>query len=138
MAGTISLPEKTEFYAGSSSVSLRSPVILEATCSWTALLLRMFPWYSRSTAVSFKVRVLCFCCRSTCYGMPVRVLVFLKFVFTDALKYGKAPSSHRGAEEDGDVCASSLLFSGAVHQMLSLWYWKQRQSIELPATTFGE
>ena len=29
--------------------------------------------------------------------LPVRV--YLKFVFTDALKYGKAPSSHRGAEE---------------------------------------
>ena len=42
-------------------------------------------------------------------------------MFTTALMCAKAPSSHRGAEGDGDGCASSLFFAHSVQQILSLW-----------------
>ena len=66
------------------------------------------------------------------------LFVFLKYMFTDALKFEKAPSSHRGAEGTWQwlrLLVVSFLASYTRHGPLVP---VQRQSTELPATTVGE
>ena len=57
--------------------------------------------------------------------------------FIDALKFEKAPSSHRGAEGRWRCWRLIVAFSGAYNRHFPL-VPVQRQSNELPATTVGE
>ena len=73
-------------------------------------------------------------------GLLVRgtgLLVFFEFVFTDALNYGKAPSSHRGPREMA-MSAPPRCFLWRLTSDTFILLLVQRQSIELPARTKGE
>ena len=63
---------------------------------------------------------------------------FIEYLATLLLKFVSAPGSHRGAEGDGDGCASTLLLFPTQYIRRCPLVPAQRRSIELPATTWGE
>ena len=81
-------------------------------------------WYAVVLGLHVRVRAYCWS------------FVFLKYMFTAVLKFGKAPAPTKERRGDGDGCASSLCspFRYIRHCPLVP---VQPQSAELPATTEG-
>ena len=71
-------------------------------------------------------------------GVAICGVGFIEYLATLLLKFVGASGSHRGAEGDGDGCASSLLLFPAQYNKRCPLLPVQRRSAELPATTVGE